>query len=106
MMNSIKDAMTAKAAQVYLNNQVARYGRLLALKIDSQRKTMEITGQLNGETAPVTVQVGRYVVEAVGGKTFLSIAEFSCSRPWLQNALEDFVKPRRVELPAWAATAL
>ena len=106
MMNSLKDAMTAKAAQVYVNNQIARYGKLSGLKIDSRKKTMEITGLLNGDDEPVVLEVNRYVVETVGDKTFISIKDFSCSRPWLQNLLEDFIRDHRAELPAWAASAL
>ena len=106
MFNALKDSMTAKAVQVYVNGQVARYGQLSALKIDSRLKTMEITGLLHGDSAPVVVRVGRYVVESVGDKTFISVKEISCSRPWLQNLLEDFIRERRTELPAWAASAL
>ena len=106
MMNSVKDAMTAKAAQLYVNNQVARYGRLSALKIDSKNKTMDITGLLHGDNEPVVVRINRYAVEAVGSQAFISVKDFTCSRPWLQNLLEDFIRDRRAELPAWAAGAL
>ncbi len=106
MFNSLKDTMTAKAVQVYVNGRVARYGQLSALKIDSREKTMEITGLLHGDPLPVVVRVTRYVVETAGEKTFISVKDISCSRPWLQNLLEDFVRDRRTELPAWAANAL
>lgn len=98
--------MTAKAAQVYVNHRIVRYGRLHLLKIDSKNKTMEFAGQLHGDDTPVAVHIHRYIVEDVGGKRFLSVADFSCSRPWLQNLLEDFIHGQRVELPPWAATAL
>lgn len=99
MLNSIKDAMTAKAAQVYVNSQIARYGELTSLTIDSRNKTMELKGQLLGDTEPVEMTVNRYTLEKVGDKIFISVKEFNCSRPWLQHLLEDFMRDHRAELP-------
>lgn len=106
MFNALKDSMSSKAAQVFINKQIARYGRVTDLKIDSAEKTLELTCELDGEDRPVTVRVGRYVIEEVGDKRFIKAKSFSCSRPWLKNALDDFAKDRRVELPPWAAGAL
>jgi hypothetical protein len=106
MISAMKDAMTAKAAQVYVNGRIGRYGKLTGLKIDSRNKTMELVGQLQGEAEPVTVLVERYAIHEIGEKRFVEIKECSCSRPWLANLLNDFALGRRVELPGWAASAL
>ena len=106
MMHSIKDAMTAKAAQVYVNSQIARYGELTSLKLDSRQKSIELTGRLLGDDEPVEVTISRYALEKVGDKIFISVKDFTCSRPWLQNLLEDFIRDHRAELPGWAAGAL
>jgi len=106
MFNAAKDAIAGRAAQTYLNNLIGRYGRLERLKIDSAKKQMEIVCLLEGETVPIMVRVGNYVVQAEGDKKFLQVSDCTCSRPWLQNLLTDYVNGRRVELPAWAASAL
>jgi hypothetical protein len=106
MFNAAKDAIAGRAAQTYLNNLIGRYGKLQRLKIDSENARMEIVCLLEGETEPITVKVGRYRVQSEGAKKFLQISECTCSRPWLQNLLADFAEGRRVELPAWAASAL
>ena len=106
MFNAAKDALTSRAAQTWANNLIARYGKVHDLKIDSRRKTLEVSCQLEGEVAPITIKVGHYVVEAEGDKRFLRASDFSCSRPWLQNVLADHASTRRVELPPWAASAL
>ena len=106
MFTAAKDAMTSRAAMVYINNHIARYGRLQELKIDSQRKTMDVSCLLQGETTPIAIKLKDYVVETEGGKKFIQVGEFSCTRPWLQSLLTDFGKNRRIELPSWAASVL
>jgi hypothetical protein len=106
MFTAAKDAMTSRAALLYINTQIARYGRVQELKIDSQRKTMEVSCLLQGETAPIAIKLKDYVVETEGQKKFIQVGEFSCTRPWLQSLLTDFGQNRRIELPPWAAAVL
>ncbi|MEO7414895.1 MAG: hypothetical protein ABIZ81_16245 [Opitutaceae bacterium] len=106
MFNAAKDALASRAAQSFLNDRMSRYGKVERLKIDSERKQMEVVCVLEGEQSPITVRVGNYVVLSEGSKRFLQVSKCTCSRPWLQRLLNDFAEDRRVELPAWAAAAL
>jgi hypothetical protein len=106
MLNSVKDAVAARAALLYLNGRIARYGRLDDLRIDSRAVTIEAACLLHGETAPVTIRIGRYTIEEKDGRRFIRVGACSCTRPWLQSLMEDFVQDRPFELPAWAAAAL
>lgn len=106
MFSAAKDAMASRAAQAYVNDRIARYGRLQELRIDSRAHTMEGTCLLLGETAPITVQVEHYEISERDGAKFLTLQRCRCARPWLQNLLSDFVEGRRIELPGWAASAL
>ncbi len=106
MFAAAKDAMTSRAAQTWANDFISRYGKVQELKIDSRRKTLEVSCQLEGEATPITVKIGNYVIETEGAKRFLRASGFSCSRPWLQNVLEDHGPKQRIELPPWAAAAL
>ncbi|MBI2511450.1 MAG: hypothetical protein HYV96_05690 [Opitutae bacterium] len=106
MFSAAKDAMASRAAQAYLNNRIARYGRLQELRIDSRARTMEGTCLLDGERTPITIQVERYEISERDGAKYLTMHRCRCARPWLQNLLRDFVEGRSVELPAWAAAAL
>jgi hypothetical protein len=49
MFRSAKDALAGKSARIYLNDLLARYGRLEDLRIDSKAGTMELTCLLHGE---------------------------------------------------------
>lgn len=102
MFTAAKDALVSRAVRSILNDRLARYGNVQHLHLDSTGKCMEITAMLEGEALPVTITVDRYVVENVGGKRALRIVSLRCSRPWLQHVLEDFVRGRPLELPAWA----
>jgi len=106
MFNAAKDALASRAAQDWANTLIARYGKVQDLKIDSGRKTMEVSCLLDGESTPITIKIENYVVETERDKKFLRATGFSCTRPWLQNLLRDYGPRQRIELPPWAAAAL
>jgi hypothetical protein len=106
MFESLKDTISAKAALPYLNDRIARYGRLKDLKIDSRNITIEAACLLHGEAGPISIRIGQYTIEKRGEKRFIRVSDCSCTRPWLQSLLEDFVQGQSFELPAWAAAAL
>lgn len=106
MFNAAKDAIAGKSAQVFLNERIRRYGKIERLRLDSAQRQVELVCMLEGESAPIAVKVGNYTLETVGGKTFVTVSQCTCSRPWLQNLLADYVERRRFEVPSWAASAL
>jgi hypothetical protein len=106
MFAAAKDAVISRAAQKWANSFIARYGKVKVLKIDSRRKTLEVSCELEGEVTPITVKIGNYVIETEGAKRFLRASDFTCTRPWLQSILEDHGQKQRIELPPWAASAL
>jgi hypothetical protein len=106
MFNAAKDALASRAAQIWANKLIARYGRVEGLRIDSRRKTVEVSCLLEGEATPITIRIENYVVETEKDKRFLRATDFHCTRPWLQTFLTDFGHQKRIELPPWAAAAL
>ena len=106
MFRAAKDALAGKSARLYLNELLSRYARLETLDIDSKTGRMELTCLLHGESAPITVTVGRYTIEQQGSDRFLRLGDCRCSRPWVQNILTDFVEEKSFPLPVWAAAAL
>jgi len=106
MFHAAKDALASRAAIVWANKWVARYGTVQDLKIDSRRKTVEVSCLLDGELTPIIIRIEHYVVETEREKNFIRATGFSCTRPWLQKILMDFGCRHRIELPSWAAAAL
>jgi hypothetical protein len=106
MFRAAKDALAGKSARIYLNDLLSRYGRLEELKIDSKNGRMEVRLVLHGETSPLEVEVGKYVIENQGQERLLRLSECRCSRVWVQNLLTDFVEKKTFPVPSWAAAAL
>jgi hypothetical protein len=106
MFSAAKDMMTSKAAKAYVNDFIKAYGRVDQLEIDSKRRRIEVTCQLNGEVSPIGITIEKYQVEQQGGKTFLQVLDSSATRPWMQAAMRDHLHGRKFELPSWAAAAL
>ncbi|MDB6126538.1 MAG: hypothetical protein JWM35_434 [Verrucomicrobia bacterium] len=106
MFNIAKNFMTGKAAQMYANSMIARYGEVRDLKIDTQNKSVDVVCMLHGETQPLTVRIDKYEVKEKAGKTYVQIVKCTCSRLWVQNLVEDFGVGRQLEVPPWAVSSL
>jgi hypothetical protein len=106
MFHAAKDALASRAAQAWANKLIARYGRVQSLRIDSRRKTVEVSCLLEGEATPISIRIENYVLETELGKTFMRATGFHCTRPWLHKFLSDYGHRQRIELPPWAAAAL
>jgi hypothetical protein len=106
MFIAAKDALASQAARTFVNGQIARYGHVKELKIDSRSKSVAVVFELIGENEPVSVRVERYLIVSENGQLFMEIESCTCSRPWLQNLLADYACGRRLALPAWAAKVL
>ncbi|MBP7141353.1 MAG: hypothetical protein KBA71_05555 [Opitutaceae bacterium] len=98
--------MASRGAQVYLNSIIAPYGRLTELRINSRQRSIKGVCLLHGDSAPIAITVGSYVIEGVGSKRILRVLECTCDRAWAQALLRNLVEGRSLELPAWAAAAL
>jgi len=106
MITAAKDLFASKAAQTWANSLISRYGKVQSVKIDSRRKSVEVSCLLDGEPTSITIKVENYVVETERDKKFIRATGFSCTRPWLQNVLTDLGPKQRIELPPWAAAVL
>ena len=106
MIHAAKDLLTSKAARVYVNNLIARYGKVQELSIDSRNRRGHIVCLLDGEPTAVSVEVDSYEIHDEGAKRYVEIKACRCSRRWVETLLIDYVRGRRFELPGWAAAAL
>ena len=105
-IHAAKDLLTSRAARTYVNNVIARYGKVEDLTIDSKNRRGRAVVLLDGESSPVTVEILSYRVDAEGDRRFIQIETCRCSRRWLETLVIDHVQCRRFELPSWAAAAL
>ena len=106
MIHAAKDLLSSKAARVYVNNLIARYGKVQELSIDSKARRVRVSCLLDGEALPVNVEVESYRIIEEGTKRYVEIESCRCSRRWIETLLLDYVRGKRYELPSWAAAAL
>lgn len=95
-----RDRMTAGGLRLLLNMKLERYAHVDRLELDSQAKTVQLTLRLKGEEErPVLFAVDGYELFERNGAWWLKVLVARCERPWLQNALEDFVIGRELPVP-------
>ena len=88
----------AAAARQTLNSTFLKpYGSLTALEIDSQKKSLFLTLELNGESQPVEIRVPHYELIERDGKTYLDLGEIITSRDWLNALLRDHLNEKVIK---------
>jgi hypothetical protein len=81
MFRSVQDRFAAGVARDWLNQRIRRYGRVEALHLDSQARRISLEIQLEGEPAPISLEIPAYRLEVVDGRPQVTILEASASRP-------------------------
>ena len=93
MFTAAKDALASRAAIVWVNQRIARYGRVQDLKIDSRRRTVEISCLLDGELTPIAIKIGNYVVETEHEQKFPSRDRFQLHPALAAKSPDGFWPP-------------
>ena len=106
MFSAAKDLMSSKAARAYANNLLGRHGSVEDLSVDSKRRRIEVVVRLNGEVSPIGITIEKYEIVSDSGKTYLQFLDSSCTRPWLQGLMRDYLHGRRFAVPGWVSAAL
>ena len=95
-----KDRLIEQMGLTYLNGRLlAPYGRATKLRIDSKLKTLSIDAQLNGEVAPIRIDLIDYEVTKKGGSYFAEVSQIQTSREWLSKLVTDKLIPIKLKLP-------
>jgi len=106
MFSGIKDSLASSAAKSLLASRIERYGKIAALRINSRERSISAELDLEGEEAPVLIEIGRYRITGKSGAHALVVESVSASRPWLSNLLEDLLLDRPIPVPSMALVAL
>jgi hypothetical protein len=94
------------AARLWFNHHFASLGIMTTLEIDPRNKTLRADLDLKGENSPISIEVRGYALIERDGRTFLEVGEVETSREWLTALANQFLKGRRIELPAVLKAAL
>jgi len=102
-----KDRLISERIKQELNAQLARYGEVLDVKLNTRERSVQLSIKLKGEPDPITVNIGKYELIKEGDQLWLSIDSQSieASREWLTLVLQDQAGRQRLPIPqkyAWA----
>jgi hypothetical protein len=76
------------------------------LTIDTKKRAIRAQLNLSGEAERIEIRVGKYELERNGHQTTLTIVDASASRPWIAEALREFVVGLNFEIPQAAGALL
>lgn len=100
ILSRAKDRLIEQMGLAYLNGHLlVPYGRATRLRIDSHLNTISIDAQLNGETAPIRIDLIDYEVTKKGGNYFAEVREIQTSREWLSKLAAKELVPIKLKLP-------
>jgi len=106
MFGGIKDSLASSAAKSFIASRIVRYGKLTELRIRSRERTIFVELLLEGEEAPVRIEIGRYRIVMKDGEAMLVVDEVRASRAWLDNIFQDLLVGRELPVPSVALVAL
>jgi len=101
-----KDRLISERIKQELNLQLARYGEVLDVKLNTREQSVQLSLSLKGEPEPVTVNIGKYSFLRENGQLWLNIdsGTIDASKEWLALVLQDQVGRQRLPIPqkyAW-----
>jgi hypothetical protein len=104
MTKGSKDSLVSYLASKILSNKLEEYVERIVFSIDSDSKKIGCEFLLKGENDAVKVEINRYSLSSVKGKTYITLHEIRTSRVWLNVLIERHFSrlfpERRIEVPA------
>ncbi len=100
------DSAVSTGAKIAINRMLDEIGKVTSLSLDLKAKTVAATVELAGETVPVEFNVGKYEITRDGDAVFIKMREITCSREWLQRAIQKYQPEPMVKLPDKLAQAV
>lgn len=94
---AVKNYLIRRGVEKLLKEYVKR---IVNLSIDPASKSIQFSVELNGEDAPIDIDVKRYELDDSSGKLFLVIHDISISKEWMNVLAGQVVKGRSFEIGA------
>jgi hypothetical protein len=101
MMHSLRRAKDHTISCVvlwFINRQIACYGIMTSLKINSEQKTFVFTLDLRGEASPIDVE-GDYSIKDSTGEMRIEISNVRVSREWMARLAGHHLAQSPIQIP-------
>ena len=99
MFQAMKDKALSKGAQMAINTQIEAYGKVQSLHLDSQKKNIELSVLLEGESEVLKVHVSKYDFTEIDGKHQLRIQGITTSRAWINTIASAYLEGKAFNIP-------
>jgi hypothetical protein len=101
-----KDRLISARIKQELNIQLARYGQVLDVKLNTREQNAEFSMALKGESDPITVKIGKYSLTKENDQLWLAVDSqtIEASREWVALLLQDQARRQKLPIPqkyAW-----
>ena len=93
LFNPAKDYALGVTVRLWFNQTYKRYGQMTTIHIDSTAKTIHLELDLEGEAAPIVIDVKSYRLGSVSGETTIELGEIETSRGWINQLVADYLPP-------------
>ncbi len=104
------DSFKARGFENYLKSEFARFfengGESVKVDLDTAQKSCSISAVMAGENSPIRVQLSKYEIVSEGEERFLKVVEISSDKKWIDTALSEFLKGKKIKIPLFVAAAL
>jgi hypothetical protein len=96
-----KDRLIGARIKQELNVQLARYGEVLDVKLNTREQSVQLFVALKGEPSPTTVKIGKYSLMKENGQLWLTVDSrtIEASTEWLTLVLQDQAGRQRLPIP-------
>jgi hypothetical protein len=106
-----KDRLISERIKHELNTQLARYGEVLDVRLNTRERSVQLSIKLKGEPEPITINIGKYALIKEDAQLWVTVDSQSieASREWLTLLLQDQAGRQRLPIPqkyAWAVEFL
>lgn len=102
----VPNVLVNRIEREYFNHHWQKFGNMTTLQIDPTNRRASFDLQLKGETQPLHVDIGRYELIELNGKTYLEIHNVTTSREWMTLLAQQMLKDKRFEVPEIVASVL
>lgn len=94
-LNPAKDFALEVSVKLWFNQTQKRYGNMTSIQIDSTAKSIHVELELNGEPAPLLIDVKSYELSTESGETFIELGKIETSRDWINQLINDYLPPEK-----------
>lgn len=99
VLKAVDEFSGSKATLFAINKMISAYGVMEELSINRENKTICFTLLLHGDEKATSFVIDKYNFVSNDSDFYIELINLSCDRAGLNQLIQDFLLPHRIELP-------